>query len=462
MTLALHRTKQLFLETTLELYTLLGEAVDLTAKREWLRKQYEEKVIRSNIWYGDWNDYVDEVFNVDPTKTKSYASWIIKRETEGTLLKEDYDKVTEYLSLFEKGKRLLPQNKRDIMAYKSPAELFTTLKQFGLVESGGRSDIVKLKELVKSGDLEFTGENEDWYGFKILTKKGSCAIGKGTEWCTAKYAEDDPRNMFERYNDLGPLYVAINKHEGQKPERIQINLETDSFMDENDQSIIHEPVLDENDHKLSKALMVKNLRKNYKSALDALPEVNQRLNEITKDYAWIQEQADTFLNFYNDLFDAVDSFIQENQLPNVLLESYRNKFIASTKEELWNARSLVNQPIPKTLVSRTTIIEDGYEAALLSIQSYFLDESAFELVNNFHKFIGEVFPSLLKKHNLGMVTPKNEKWQIYLFSKTENLENKVTKRYLTVFSSDVVVPIGIPLKMWDVVNDLPLGKQVSK
>ena len=371
--------------------------------------------------------------NTGVKEAKSYASWIIKREIEGTLLKEDYDKVTEYLTLFEKGKRLLPQNKRDIMAYKSPADLFTTLKQFGLVESGGRSDIAKLKELVKSGDLQFTGENQDWYGFKILTKKGSCAIGKGTEWCTAKYAEDDSRNMFDHYNKQGPLYVAINKHEGQKPERIQINLETDSFMDENDSPIVQ---FWDDSHVVETYTTIVT---KFPTLLSVFPDLEQQIMPLVKP---MLESKEAVKGFLADLNASISSFVNSTNFTPFKVHFGPLEFSKMNGHPVFIGGGLLR------LIFKFPYMEQSF----LSVGN--LDEEnreeSYEIIQVIDQFLNEAVINLMKKHNVGISDHYNKINIEYTYGNTDNY-------WLFLFNDRTLGIVG-EYNFGTISNDIQWGK----
>lgn len=83
------------------------------------------------------------------------------------------------------------------------------------------------------------GENEHWTVVQPKTKEAACAVGKGTSWCTASAGA---HNMFERYNEDGPLYALIPKNPVRRGERYQMHLPTESqevqYMDEHDQSVL--------------------------------------------------------------------------------------------------------------------------------------------------------------------------------------------------------------------------------
>jgi hypothetical protein len=91
---------------------------------------------------------------------------------------------------------------------------------------------------LNSEEYTVHGENEHWTVIEPHTKAAACAVGKGTNWCTASTGE---HNMFNHYNEKSPLYSVIPKNPVRKGERYQMHLPTDSgefqLMDEHDNSI---------------------------------------------------------------------------------------------------------------------------------------------------------------------------------------------------------------------------------
>jgi len=65
------------------------------------------------------------------------------------------------------------------------------------------------------------GENEHWSIVQPRTKTAACAVGRGTNWCTAPTGEG---NRFQHYNEKAPLYALIPKAPKYKGERYQINV----------------------------------------------------------------------------------------------------------------------------------------------------------------------------------------------------------------------------------------------
>lgn len=196
------------------------------------KEEFNEKKASEGISsFEDLKNIVDET---DPTRGGTYKRWLYDKWFSGGFKTEDKDKVKDYLISFHANRTKLPKDFQDIGRIKTSGELFAVLKDNGFIGlETSKIDPAAISKLEASGDIEPLGENEEWIGWIIKTLKGSCALGKDTEWCTAKYGEQDERNMFSRYHRQGPLYVFIRKTSG-TPSKIQLHFYSEQFMDEND------------------------------------------------------------------------------------------------------------------------------------------------------------------------------------------------------------------------------------
>ena len=93
------------------------------------------------------------------------------------------------------------------------------------------SEVRKLVDAVKANPEAPVPEDNQWLVIIPHTQEASCYYGKNTQWCTAA---TDSYNMFNHYNNQGPLFINIRKTDGKK---FQFHFETNSFMDETDTPI---------------------------------------------------------------------------------------------------------------------------------------------------------------------------------------------------------------------------------
>ena len=186
--------------------------------------------------YNKYYQSIDrDVFNTavesDPTsynqgkvvKVGNFVKWILKLYSNNSWKPGDSYETKDLLSKFIKYKYKLPVEKRDINKFNSVSALYSLIQT---LEGQG----VKSQKEVKREGAEVVYEDSEWKIVIPHTKEASCIYGANTRWCTA--GKED--NMFEYYNDKGPLYININKVTGDK---YQFHFESKSFMDADDDEI---------------------------------------------------------------------------------------------------------------------------------------------------------------------------------------------------------------------------------
>jgi len=174
-----------------------------------------------------WDVFVDAVA-ADPTsynqgkvvKVGNFVKWILKLYQNNTWKPGDSYETKDLLSKFIKYKSKLPIEKRDINRYHSITELYNLIQT---LEGQG----VKSQKDVKKDGAEVVYEDSEWKIVIPHTEEASCIYGAHTKWCTA----GRENNMFDYYNQKGPLYISINKVTGEK---YQFHFESGSFMDTED------------------------------------------------------------------------------------------------------------------------------------------------------------------------------------------------------------------------------------
>ena len=171
-----------------------------------------------------------EIVAADPTsgedKMGKYSKWLLALYTGGNLKLEDLYKATEYLTTFHKYKNKL--ERKDIGQYKSLQDLFQSIEPYAdnTQAASHKEELRKIKE-----GAEKVYEDDEWLVIIPKTQEAAIEYGKGTQWCTAATGS---RNYFDDYNRQGPLYININKKNGEK---YQFHFETNSFMDASDSPI---------------------------------------------------------------------------------------------------------------------------------------------------------------------------------------------------------------------------------
>ena len=195
----------------------------------------EAKMSLEDVYNKYYSDIDKNIFlaavNADPTSKRTedgniigigvYTKWILNLVKQGKWKPGDTPETTYSLTTYHKLKQQLPLDKRDINLFKSVPELYNFVEELSPTKS--RSEVKQ--------DVEKVYEDEQWKIIIPHTKEAACLYGKNTKWCTAATQSD---NSFDYYNNQGPLYINIDHVNNQK---YQFHFETNSFMNENDESV---------------------------------------------------------------------------------------------------------------------------------------------------------------------------------------------------------------------------------
>ena len=178
--------------------------------------------------------------NSDPTQNKKYLSWILDGYRDGGnhLLEDVVIHMSSSLKEFAKlteSQRLVNINLQQYCGlfgcHRGTQEqlgLFSLLQPF---ESDTILTTQHRRQIKKDAELIFEDQN-----LRIIHPKTTDAAmlyGKGTRWCTA--AKTD--NMFDEYDQEGPLWIILPKNPTRPNEKYQLHLTSGSMMDETDQPI---------------------------------------------------------------------------------------------------------------------------------------------------------------------------------------------------------------------------------
>ena len=170
---------------------------------------------------------------LDPTYNNGrmgrYTKWLLNIYRKGTFKEGDFNEAIQLLPIYDRYKNVVPV--RDIMTLNSMGELYRVVEPYMAGDKAtSKSDAIrKTKE-----DAEKVYEDDKWLIVIPHTKEAAILYGKNTEWCTAA---EESENMFDYYNNDGFLYINIDKTLNKK---YQFHFESQSFMDEQDESIIPE------------------------------------------------------------------------------------------------------------------------------------------------------------------------------------------------------------------------------
>lgn len=187
----------------------------------------EEKATANEVYQKYYSDIDRNLFNAalkaDPTAKPGYmgkySKWILKLIKKGQWKPGDTPETRQALERFAKVGRKLEKN--DIQQYKSVSELYDAVQSL---------EGVKTRSETKS-DAEKVYEDGNWTVIVPHTQEAAQLYGSNTRWCTAA----KERNMFDYYNNYGPLYIIIAKQDGTK---FQFHFQTNQYMNSEDEAII--------------------------------------------------------------------------------------------------------------------------------------------------------------------------------------------------------------------------------
>jgi Domain of unknown function (DUF4116) len=153
----------------------------------------------------------------DPTDGKSRTQWLVKTYIRDEQFKlEDLGRVDAALAAFERFKRKLPVEKRELSRFKSLRALEELVDPFVKAEAKARlerdlssatgREKRRLEEWKARDESIILQEGEGLPTIAVpMTEFASCWWGRGTKWCTA--AEKD--NIFARYHKDAPLLIIV-------------------------------------------------------------------------------------------------------------------------------------------------------------------------------------------------------------------------------------------------------------
>ena len=236
---------------------------------DWL--ETEKKVTSGELIYWILSRYLK------PLPDNQYG--INRWEDIGSRLIPGLEKYTKL-----KNKKKIPPEKRDINQIKSLGELEDLLDQFP------DEEVVSKKEQRSEEEQGYYDRKEakllhNDSQIKVViphTKAASCYFGKNTKWCTAARGD----NMFDDYNDQGPLYIVLIKPLNQRYQFHWGETEED-FMDERDKPIDPKKLADQ--YPVLYQIFGPIGRKNKSLAFNKNPTEQDLIDAVSKDPELISE-----------------------------------------------------------------------------------------------------------------------------------------------------------------------------
>jgi Domain of unknown function (DUF4116) len=188
-------------------------------------------------------DLVLRFAGADPTNGKSRTQWLVKTYIADEQFKlEDLGRVDAALAAFERFKRKLPVEQRELSQFKSLRMVEALVDPFVGAEAKARlerdlssatgREKRRLEELKARDESIIIQEQEGLPTIAVpMTEFASKWWGRGTKWCTASEKE----NAFENYHTDAPLIVIVCP-DGEKFQA-HVTKENFQFMDATDQKV---------------------------------------------------------------------------------------------------------------------------------------------------------------------------------------------------------------------------------
>ena len=170
----------------------------------------------------------------DPTKQKKYTQALARMYANGLIKWEDIGStLRDYLTKFHKLKlkKMIPSPRNDFNGYRDLGDFYSVVDEYPDPEE---------REMKSKGDAKEVYKDANVRIIKPEDINAACYYGQGTRWCTAA----DSNNMFDRYNQDGPMYILLPttaKHEGEK---YQIHPDSGQYMNEKDYPVEAQELID--------------------------------------------------------------------------------------------------------------------------------------------------------------------------------------------------------------------------
>ena len=196
---------------------------DLSSQHE-----YPAGYVRRHDFTGELDHLFDDPIDIitwfddnDETNTNGkYLDWVLNLYKKKLIRQEDAPYIWELLGEFEQYKSKIPN--KDINFYKNRRELRDAInhaKGLSVQDIGTPIDHKGAKKIFSEKGVTV---------YKILDLQAARFYAEGTEWCTKA------KEMFDKYNNQGPLYVVFCKDSTGKPSRFQFHFPSNQFMDPSD------------------------------------------------------------------------------------------------------------------------------------------------------------------------------------------------------------------------------------
>lgn len=155
----------------------------------------------------------DPTFNREGDKIGKYWRWILTMYKRGQINPADERSLSDVkgcLAIYTKFIHRIKQ--KNIEQIRSVDELKSIIQPFMENPAQATSKTQAIRD-IKIKDAIKAYEDDTWYVIIPATMDAAIYYGKNTKWCTSAVKS---ANKFDEYNDLGNLYIFINRKTGHK------------------------------------------------------------------------------------------------------------------------------------------------------------------------------------------------------------------------------------------------------
>lgn len=279
----------------------------------------------------------DPTYQAGGTTTGDYGIWLLNQELKDNIQKFEATKdisITDLLNEFIEKKANLAN--KDLNSYKSPDELYKLLSEVQLTD---RQKERKLRKDISGAKHVGSTANFDIYIPE--TYEASCALGKGSGWCTA---DSRTRQYFDYYKDRygGNYYIIISKDGKYK---YQLHFESQQYSAAGTNPDINNPNEEEMleyEDIISKWPELKDVLNDIKAKGDPSIVIRDMLSEIIgSEELTLQLSIDDiskYINLHNSLLQWFITDITEIPPIRVMKEVFNNKEVFSRWVSIINQR----------------------------------------------------------------------------------------------------------------------------
>jgi len=175
------------------------------------------------------NDLLTALEDADPTNNKAYVQWLVQQYIKGNPIEDIISNGTDWLSIYHqlKTKKLLPANTADIgrLSFGDLGRIATDADLLKKLDAPAKSN--------DKGDAREVFSNDQVRIIQPMNEAAAMYYGQGTTWCTAA----TNNNMFQYYNNEGPIFILLPKHPKYTGEKYQIQFDSSQYMNEEDKPV---------------------------------------------------------------------------------------------------------------------------------------------------------------------------------------------------------------------------------